>query len=107
MRTATILVLSASVAFAATWFVVRPKPDAVTEAARPMTLAGIQARREAHRGTGPVHREVAAPVGVSPIAEAVESPGGLTRVGESIDRSMVGLPFQVSESVDAICRRDP
>jgi len=90
--------------FAATFVALRP-PKSAPE--KPMTWADIQQRREAHREAA-ARREPAARPPMASMQSVTDQPiGRLADAKEQLDRSMVGLPFQMSDSVAGNCRRNP
>ena len=102
MRTAIVIVAGACVAFGVTYVIVRPRQ---AEPAKPMTLAGIQQRREAGREIDPARSIGATPVNTSVTTVSTEPIGHFADSMEQLDRSMVGLPFEMFESVIRQCRR--
>lgn len=104
MRTTTFFAASAGVVFAFTYFIVRPAPQAPADPARPLSLAEIQQRRDAHQAAP----KPAPPPALVKISTRDVSNGPTGRIAdakEQLNRSMVGMPFEMSASVLETCKR--
>jgi len=105
MRTMILMSAGVSLAFALTYFAVLPRTPVPAAPAKALTLSEIQRRRDAHREATAASAPVVVPTKVTSRAASDEPVGRFADAKEQLNRSMVGLPFAMSESVTENCNR--